>query len=152
MIVIRAARITDIEAIAAAVRPAQAAELALRGETPTEALQRGLAASVEAWTACDDDHPIAMWGITTPNLLGVEAHPWVITSAGTDHHKVRFWRETKAAIADMLSRYPVLSNEFDALDGEALRILRHLGFVPADASVAAEAGPPNRFQTFERRG
>lgn len=144
MIVIRGAQAADIDAIAAGVRPAQAAELALRGETPAQALRRGLAASVEAWTALDDDHPIAMWGITTPNLLGVEAHPWVITALATDRHKVRFWRETKAAIADMLSRYPVLSNDFDVFDGEAVRILRHLGF--------AVSAPGGRFQTFERRG
>jgi hypothetical protein len=127
-LIIRTALPADIDSMAGRLRPDHVAELADRGMTPRQALERGMRYSIEAWTALEGAEPVAMWGLTCPAVLGDMAHPWLITTAATLRHKLRFWRECKAGIVRMAARYPVLVNEFDRTDGEACRILARLGF------------------------
>jgi hypothetical protein len=129
MIAIVPAHASHIDTMIGHLRPEHVAELAAKGLTDRTALELGLRHSVQAWTALDADAAVAMFGFTAPAIVGDFAHPWGITTIGTERHKLRFWRETRAFIAALRQRYGVLANEFDTADGEACRILRHLGFV-----------------------
>lgn len=110
------------------LRDDDAAECEAVGLLAEDWIGSSLDGSIEAWTALEDGYPIAMWGLTTPDLLGFKACPWMLTGRGVERWKRTLMRESAAFIARVSLLYPYLSNRVDARYSRALRWVRWLGF------------------------
>jgi hypothetical protein len=133
----RVATPDDVVKVAAAMRPADAAEvLASGGYTPEGALVAAVEASDFARVLVVDGEPIAMFGVLCRGALAI---PWLLTTTGVDRHRRAFWRASKHALAKILEHYPVLVQQVDARYTAALRWAQRLGFdvhPPAPFGVA----------------
>ena len=121
-----------IAAIAGDARQADIDELwAVGRTTPADALERGLRASSQAWTALLDGVPVAMFGAAPYSILGGMGTPWMVGSNG-----LRSWsgqrellRVSWPAVEAMQAQFPkILFNVVDQRNTSAQRWLRWLGF------------------------
>ncbi len=110
------------------LRAGDAREIAALGLTKEEGLQRSLDCAVWAEAYLVDGEVAAIAGVSIGSLLGGEAIPWLVTGRPVERHKSAFLRLTRAGIARMLRRFPVLINHVHVEYTEALRWLRWLGF------------------------
>lgn len=125
-----------VEAMVGRLRDGDVAELAALGLTDRQALEQGLAASIEAWTAVSDGLAMGMFGITCDSALADEGHPWLLTTCWTTPHWIVFARELKVAVDRYKRMFDRLSGLTDARYAPAVRLLTWLGF-----TVAAGDGP-----------
>ena len=122
------ARPEHVAPIAADMRQADRDEIwAARHLTPETALRESLAVSVCCWTMLADGEPAAMFGVSGP-LLGGVGCPWLLGTALLNRHWLRFLRESRDYVGEMLALYPELRNCVDARHVVAIRWLKWLGF------------------------
>lgn len=133
-----------ISAISDRARPEDIDELwAVARTTPAEAMERGLATTVDAMTALLDGRPVAMFGASPYSILGGMGTPWMIGT--TD---LRRWsaqkellRVSAPALERMQSRFPnLLFNVVDERNKAAQRWLTWLGFRFLDPITAGPDG------------
>jgi hypothetical protein len=114
-------------------------EVMMLGIPPAVALTMCIQGSVEAWTALEDDKPIACWGLMADNLIGGVGYPWMLTTHRVEHHKVQLVRDSRIWVAKMLNSYPRLEAIVDCRYTRALRWLRRMGFTILSATPACKA-------------
>lgn len=117
-----------VDAMVGHLRAGDVAELAALGLSDREALEHGLAASIEAWTAESAGVAMGMFGLTCPGVLGDEAHPWLLTTCWTVPHWIVFARELRRATDRYKRMFSRLSGTTDAGYRPAVRLLTWLGF------------------------
>lgn len=139
MVEVRDLRPSDVFAVLADLRPADAAEVsALVGaDNVMDAVEYSIESSALAWTLVDDEVPIAVFGVAPSEdpRVGV---PWMVGTPGVTRRQRAFMRLCKDYIPRMLALFPVLINVVDARNTRAIAWLRHVGFVfgpPAPAGV-----------------
>jgi hypothetical protein len=127
-----------VDAMVGHLRDGDVAELAAIGLTDREALERGLAHSVEAWTAVSAGVAMGMFGITCDAVLGDEGNPWLLTTCWTVPHWIIFARALREAVERYKGMFSRLSGMTDARYAPAIRLLTWLGFTiaPGDGPVA----------------
>lgn len=138
------AKIEHVSGLAAVLREADRNECEALGQTPRRVLRNAVQTSIEAWTAVEDEWPIAMWGLSpVGSMLSGVGCAWLLTGQAVDLHRKLFLRETKAWIEDRaLQTFPRLVNMVDARHVAALRWLRWLGFVVNDPVPYGRLGMP----------
>jgi hypothetical protein len=126
-----------VDAMVGHLRAGDVAELAAIGLTDRAALERGLAYSIEAWTAVSAGVAMGMFGITCGGVLGDEGHPWLLTTCWTVPHWIIFARALREAVDRYKRMFPRLSGMTDARYAPAIRLLTWLGFAigPGDGPV-----------------
>lgn len=134
------------EALAADLRPDDAAEIAATGETPLEALVRSLEASDYARAAVAEDGAVlALWGTTPLTLVGGVATVWLLTGNAVERHKLSMLRIARRETAFMQSRYFCIGNMIDERYVKAQSFARALGFeLAGEATEFGADGAPFR--------
>jgi hypothetical protein len=133
----------DAAALAASLRPEDAAELAAIGETDmTLAINRCMDASTVSFAAVLDGQVGAMFGcgpvrsaLGSPDGLG---WVWFITGKTFAQKPRPFARPARAVMAQLLERFPILVNYIDARYEAAVRWAKWLGF---DVGAPVPYGP-----------
>jgi hypothetical protein len=148
------ATVSHAHALAATMRADDAAECAAFGLTPLDALLESLRASEVAWTLLLDGEPAAMWGAEPlrRTLLSEPgaASAWALTGTAVERHRKEFARVSRAGVAALLARYPVLFADVDARYARALRWVRWLGFTVLPAVPFGASGEPFHPIVLER--
>jgi hypothetical protein len=126
------------------LRPGDAREIAALGVTMPEAfvLSTSRALWADAWLI--DGEVAAIVGLSVESLLGDEGVPWLLTGEPVERHKKLFLRETRAGVARMRGRFPVLRNFVHADYAEAVRWLAWLGFAIGGSRPHGPFGAPFR--------
>lgn len=120
--------VEHIPGLALRLRPIDIIECAAMGRSPRQALQHGLAASAQTWTALIDDEPHAMFGIVVESAASGDAIPWFLGSALVARHARALIAEGPELLRTM-HRYGRSLRNFVSCDNrEAIRLLKHWGF------------------------
>lgn len=145
------AEIGHVYALAAALRPRDAAEIAGVGISPKKALYRAFRNSVMCKTAFVDGEIAAMWGLCVGLRPGVSplsdlGVPWLHTSAAVERIPVSFVKIAKAELALMCVNRRRLESFVAADYPQAVKLLRILGFtVEQPKPIGANGAPFCRF-------
>lgn len=137
--VIRPVQPGDVEQLAQAMRPEDAAEvLADAGLGPLEALQRSLGNSFAAWSAELGGELAAMFGLVEgprSSMLGPPDYDriWLLTGRAVERFPLAYVRTVRALLAALLQLHPVLACRVDG---------RYLAMVRMASALGAEIGPP----------
>lgn len=114
--------------LAQSLRLEDARECLAISSQPFKSLWRSWRASPQLRkTAFVDGEIAAMWGCGG-EWLGYEGLPWLLTAPPVEHIPLKFLRECRAGIAEMLEMYPVLRNYVHADYVRSIRFLELLGF------------------------
>lgn len=124
---VRAARLEDIDLIAANMRQDDAMECRARGHEPRESLVAGYAISSIALTvSLHDGTPIAMFGVVNS---GVDVGAcWLLGTPAIEKHRIEFLRNSRKWIDVLHAQYPTLWSWVDVRNSLHLRWLKWLGF------------------------
>ena len=139
-IIVVPAELGHVEAIAADMRPMDAAECWSLGASPLAGLRASCAASLACWTALEHGGPIAMWGVTAAEMMGRTGCPWMLGAGRLGAHRRQFLRESRARLAPMLAMFPRLENHVLAEYRASVRWLRWLGFTLAPPAPLGPRG------------
>lgn len=110
------------------------------GETPAQAITRGLEASCESWTILAPEGPIAMFGVC-PLVTGCAA-VWLLGSDGIKTHYREFARRSQGIFDDLADRYGLLTNLVHPENTLHLRWLQWLGCEFGTATAHPVSGEP----------
>jgi hypothetical protein len=148
------ATVSHAHSLAATMRADDASEVAALGLTPLDALLESLRASEVALTLLFDSEPAVMWGAepVRRTLLSepVAASVWCLTGTGVERHRKDFARVSRAGVAALIARYPVLFADVDARYARSLRWVRWLGFTVLPAVPFGVSGEPFHPIVLER--
>lgn len=129
----RRATLEDADALAATIRPDDAAEVAAWGLTPRAALRHSLGGSLQAFTTTFNGGVAAMWGVSPGSewmggsLLGGTRCVWLLTGRLVDECPFTFWRESKRVAAALVAHWGPLANAVDVRHRRAFAWLARLG-------------------------
>jgi hypothetical protein len=93
---------------------------------PGEMLAIGL--SHGAMVACDAAGPLCFWGFVPDALLGDRVYMWFHPERDVATHRIKFLRENRRYLQQVLETYPVVYGSVDVYDLKAVKWLRWLGF------------------------
>lgn len=95
---------------------------------PENAIQEAIAASPDfARTAFWELEPVAIFGMRRLTVMGASAEVWCFGTRAIDRHRMAFLRASRAVVAEMHELNPMLTNQVDANDHEAIKWLSWLG-------------------------
>lgn len=101
--------------------------MAMGGYTPREALDHSLSQHGSTWTAMFDGEPAAIFGVIPVSILGGIAIAWLLGTDVLVKHWRAFAKRSRAVVAELHTRYPVLANAAHVNSNLSLRWLRWLG-------------------------
>lgn len=135
--------------VVAAVRHEDTAELwASSLLSPAEVAALGTARG-EVWVGLVDGEPVCVFGVAQASILSTEGMPWMVGTTRLPFLKRSFVAGSRAVVAEMRRRFPVLRNFVDARNSHAIRWLKWLGFTIMEAEPHGPFGLP--FHPFEMR-
>jgi hypothetical protein len=126
------ASVVHVGPIATRMRPADVAECAAFGHSPKEALRRGIAASVDCFTALVNGRPEAMMGLRPGNLLEGLGQPWMLGTEAIYENPRAMLALGPKVIALWRDSTPNLRNLVWSENVRAIRMLRRWGFEIGD--------------------
>lgn len=112
------------------------------------ALVGSLGQSTEAYVAVIDGDPVCAFGVVETDHPGV-GRPWMVGTSTIDKHGVAFLRASRAVIAELAARWPLLVNVADARNTRGLRWLRFMGFTIHEPEPMGQHNL--MFHRFEKR-
>jgi hypothetical protein len=139
-VIVVPALLHHVDAIAATMRPMDAAECWSLGVAPLDGLRQSCAASLACWTALEAGRPIAMWGVSAAEMMGRTGCPWLLGSERLGAHRRQFLRESRARLAPMKAMFPRLENHVLADYRASVRWLAWLGFTLDDPAPMGPFG------------
>lgn len=151
MLIFRQPQFSDIDDLAANMRPADAAECQAAGvQDLRECIADGVQHSDLCWAALIDGEVAAIFG-TRPlgSLLNPTAAVWLLGTPVLTANRRAFARHAPRYIRQMLQAHTHLMNFVHAENAPAVRFLRHHGFTIHDP-VPLSTGA--MFHPFEMRG
>ena len=145
---IRPTQAGDAEALAAALRESDRAELAAVGfDDMLAPIAGSVGVSTLCWTALVDDQVACVLGVSP--LEGDTGSPWMLGTPLLDQHARVLVRKTPEYIDRMLGAFPHLLNYVHAGNATSVRWLRRLGFTLAEPQPYGARG--ELFHQFEMR-
>lgn len=148
-ITIRATEPGDAELLAAAMRPADIAEVRACGHEPLEAARRSVAQSLLCWSAFADGELACIIGVAPISLVSGIGSPWMLGTPALDAQSRVLVRLTPRYIAMMLKAFPHLVNHVHAANATSVRWLKRLGFTLHAAAPFGALG--EAFHRFEMK-
>ncbi len=143
--------VTHLYQLAKALRPKDRAEIEAGGVSVNKALYRAFRNSIMVKTAFVGEEIAAIWGLCVGWRPGVSplsdlAVPWLHTTHAVERVPVSFVRVARKELAEM-KRMRCRLESFVAADyGQAVKLLRNLGFVVEDPKpIGVNAAPFCRF-------
>lgn len=144
----RAATPEDLQVILAHARQENIDELQVcDGLGLEKALSESIENSREAFVFVIDGEPVCAFGVVPAPLPNVGI-PWMVGTSNIDHHGTAFLRASKKVLAELMTRWPVLTNWADSRNTRGLRWLRFMGFTIHPAIPLGEKGL--LFHRFEK--
>lgn len=120
---------SDLDAIAAAMRPMDAKECLLVAGLPArEALKECVANAEWASVALIDDKPVCVFGLTEASMLGGDGYPWMLCAEGVERHARTLLICAPRFVGEMQAQCERLSNVVHAHNRSAIRFLKWCGF------------------------
>lgn len=116
---------------------------------PQDALEQGIDGSIYCRTA-ENGNPICIWGIAPVYIVGDSATVWMLATDDLEKYKVKFIRESRKYINEMLEFYPMLFNYVDARNLKSIAWLKMCGATMLDAQPYGVEGLPFHYFFFER--
>jgi len=131
-----------VEALAANMEEADIQEIAaFTGETPHEALTRGVDKSTACITVLAKDGTVlAMFGIAPINHITRTGIPWLLATKESRKYRREFILLQADYIEAMLDIYPRLLNYVHASHKVSVRWLKRIGFTLEEAAPAGVKG------------
>lgn len=127
-IVVRTSILKDVYYLSTRLRASDIDEIwASHNAVPHEALNRGFENSILCLTIEDNGDPICMFGVVPLNIISDKATIWMLGSDGIDRIKIRFIRNNRKIINELLDVYSHLSNYVSVDNFKSLQWLRWLG-------------------------
>lgn len=140
----------DVDALAAALRPADAAEIAAYGLADAhEALHASLQTSALAWAARVDGELAAVIGLAPLSMMSSTGAPWMMGTPVLEKHHRILVRLTPQYIRRMREITPHLANVVHAENATSVRWLQRLGFTLGPVFPLKPTGAP--FRQFEMK-
>lgn len=141
------AEIEHVYALAANLRPRDAAEIAGVGVSPKKALYRAFRNSVMCKTAFVGSDIAAMWGLCVGLRPGVSplsdlGVPWLHTTGAVERIPVSFVKAARAELRLMRANRRRMESFVAADYPQAIRFLRLLGFTVTKPAPIGAAGAP----------
>lgn len=128
-VIFREPTASDLDVLAAHMRPMDALECRLAGRRePREALEEGVSSASWVRVAEIDGEVICCFGLTEVSFLGEEAHPWMLCASGIEKHARVVLTCAKRFLAQMQEESERLSNVVHAHNRSAIRFLKWCGF------------------------
>lgn len=148
----RTVRPADVAALAANMRPEDAAEvLASSGLAPLPAIIASVKHSEHSWTLLIDGEVAAIFGAHRHPTLTDGAFVWALTSTVVDRHRKTFARISRDVLRILLDHYPYLENAVDGRYLAAIRWIRWLGgYIAKEGAPFGRAGLPFHHFHFRR--
>ncbi len=142
---------SDIEHLAANMRPADLAEALAYGPGigPLNGLQMSVQASLVSRAVDIDGALAAVFGLVPRSLVGGTGAPWLMGTPVLDRHSRVLVRATAGYIRSMLALTPHLSNYVHARNARSVRWLKRVGFTVHPA--VPYGGYGELFHPFELR-
>lgn len=126
-IIVRNSKKSDVEYLKTRLRESDVREVwASNNHSPEEALQLSLDKSIFCLTV-HNGHPLAIFGITTENILGKKATIFMLSSPELDMIRIRFARNSRFFINMLLEFYPFLENYVHKDNPQSIRWLKMCG-------------------------
>ncbi|QDP62657.1 MAG: putative scaffold protein [Prokaryotic dsDNA virus sp.] len=127
---IRPAEGVDIEIIAADMRPADLAEIEATGTVdPYLALSNAMELSMPScFTMTADDLPIAMFGISSVELIPDFGSIWLLGTEEIERHPTAFLRLCKSVLPRLMTPYDMVFNLMDVRNELHVKFVKWLGF------------------------
>jgi hypothetical protein len=118
-----------IEHVAEHMRAADVKECRVLGDlSPRDALERSVTAPGDCWTAMFDGEPSAIFGVSTDTIMGGGiGTAWLLGSTRLERDWRAFARASRPVLAEIMMRYPVVSNVMLAENILCVRWLKWLG-------------------------
>jgi len=117
----------DIEFLSSRLKKTDVDEVfASNHVSPEEALRHGMDTSIYCRTA-ENGQPFMMFGLYTDNVISDRANIWMLSSDYIKSIPIKFVRQSRLFIKDMLEWYPYLENYVDARNKESIAWLKWLG-------------------------
>lgn len=135
---IRKSRIADAPRLAKRLRSQDLQELDACGVEPRQALVSSVRLSTHCWTCVVDGNIACMWGCGPKNFVFSQGTVWLLGGPEVEQHALRFLKESKKWVKEMLRFYDTLENSIDARNSVALRWVQWLG---AELQPAILKGP-----------
>lgn len=92
-----------------------------------EPVLRAYENSLRSWAVYSDESLLAAYGYAAP-VVGEEAFVWFYPVRDLTAYRLRFFRESRRFISELLQKYPVLHGSVDPELPKACQWLRWLGF------------------------
>lgn len=135
---VRRARAEDIPFLAENIREDDRLEIwHCARTTPLQAFQNGYEVSDNPLTVVWGEKPVAMFGVTGANGVGV---PWMLATDDLKRIRKSFLRECRSYAMELHNEYPLLVNHVWAKNTVHIQWLRWLGFI---LSTPEPYGPDN---------
>ncbi len=120
-----ASTLKDAKFLSLHMRDLDCREVDLAGNSPLEALTKGLELSDECLTAFIDDVPIAMFGVVPFESGGA---PWLLCTDRISEVSRRVLRDGRRWVDDQHQKYGYLTNVVYSKHDEALRFIEFMKF------------------------
>lgn len=137
------ATVEHAHAIAPHMRAGDVAEVEAMGSTPLAALLEGLASSLFCKTLVVDGEPAMLYGIV--QLASDMWSPWALGTDAISRERRAFLEYSREEIERVSTLYPVLYNQVDHRNHNAIQWLKWLGFevlAPVPAGINDELFHP----------
>lgn len=150
-IIIRNARRSDIGLFKDRICESDRVEImSSHGHTPESALIYSIEKTIYCKVA-ENGEPICIFGINPDSLLGEKAIVWMLSTDKLKEAKIKFFRESKKYITELLEWYPLLYNYVDARNTKSIQWLRWLGAVIEEAKPFGLEGKQFHYFYFKRK-
>jgi hypothetical protein len=148
-VVIRESLIADVYALAAHLRPDDAAEVAGLGLDPRIGIRRSFRNAILRRTAFVDGEIAAMWGLCGA-LLSDVGYPYLMTTAAVEHVPIGMVKQARKAVNDMLLLRRRLEGHVAASYSGACGMLELIGFSLGEPHPMGPHGAMFRTFSIER--
>lgn len=112
------------------MREADRRECEASGLSARRVLQLSVERSDEVFTIELGGRVAAIWGYAASSTMGSAAQLWLLSSVVVEEFPLRFCRETKRLVGEMLELFPRLIIDVDSRHEKAQKWTRWLGFRP----------------------
>lgn len=148
---IRPARPSDIDIIAANMRPEDVREIwASNRVKPKRALEIGLMVSDYVMTMESNGQPFAMWGVVKNQQMPYAACIWLLGTPEIEKVWLYFGRTSKKVIRKLLEEYEILYNHVDVRNQKSITWLKWCGAKFDDPSPHGPDNMPFQYFVFRR--
>lgn len=95
---------------------------------PHNSLEYCRASSVKSWCGLADGEPVVVFGVAPYSMMGGIGSPWLLGTDAIEKHAVKFLRDCRFYVSEMMQGFDILRNYVDARNTTSIQWLKWMGF------------------------